>query len=136
MDIKLMVMASLMAGLLSTMNVWVVNKNHVRLHLNDIYMVFLMTGWMIFFDTINHYEYKKLLTALVIIVVSLILIRGQFFINDDQFINGMIPHHSMAILMSEKIKDKTTNKKIRDLANSIIINQQKEIDLMNNIIKN
>ena len=42
----------------------------------------------------------------------------------------MIPHHSMAILMSQKIKEKTENKELSKFANSIITTQLKEISDM------
>lgn len=44
MNLIFMLMISIIAGLLSTMNIWAVNINHARLHLNDLYMVFLMSG--------------------------------------------------------------------------------------------
>ena len=36
----------IIAGLLSSMNVWTDKLRDIRLHLNDIYMAILMTGWM------------------------------------------------------------------------------------------
>ena len=48
----------------------------------------------------------------------------------------MIPHHSMAILMSNKLLQKMYNNTInitpgiKKLANSIIINQENEINFM------
>lgn len=46
----------------------------------------------------------------------------------------MIPHHSMAIFMSDKIKNKNIilDKELNKLVNNIIINQQDEIELMKN----
>ena len=44
----------------------------------------------------------------------------------------MIPHHSMAILMSKKLKEKDviTNNVIDNLVNNIILTQQEEINIM------
>ena len=131
-----MIIISVMAGLLSTMNIWVSNITDIRLHTNDFYMAFLMTGWMLLLQTIiffNHIDHANvfIIVSILIIFVTFILIRTQAFVDDTQYINGMIPHHSMAILMSEKIKEKSNNKFIINLANSIIKSQQEEINFMN-----
>ena len=144
MSIVPMIIISLIAGLLSTMNVWTYNVNHIRFHLNDVYMALLMTSWMVVLDNIYHYndyqnndyqnnDYQNnavIVIGIISIITLIYLIKNQVLINDRQFINGMIPHHSMAILMAEKIKNKSKNKKIIDLANNIIKTQNKEIEYM------
>jgi hypothetical protein len=128
----------IVAGFLSTMNFWVASADHVRFHLNDVYMVLLMVGWMVLLHTAIHYQHMD--NALQILVGSILfnvliyyLIRTQTFVSDSQYLKGMIPHHSMAILMSEKIRNKTNNPQIQVLANNIIDSQQKEIEIMNNL---
>ena len=44
----LMFVTMFLAGLLSTMNVWVDKYEDMRFSLNDLYMTLLMTGWMFF----------------------------------------------------------------------------------------
>lgn len=134
-----MFIISIIAGLLSTMNLWVIDINHVKLHLNDFYMVLLMAGWMLFFDSIiNHKNMENtnlsLIISILIIMISIYSIRNQFLVNDEQYLKGMIPHHSMAILMSEKILLKTKNPEIKKLAKNIIYGQKNEITLMNNLL--
>jgi Na+-transporting NADH:ubiquinone oxidoreductase subunit NqrC len=75
--------------------------------------------------------------VIIIMCISLIIycVRTQFLIDDEQFLNGMIPHHSMAILMAQNIKKKTTNKEIKKLADNIIDTQTKEIELMDSILR-
>ena len=124
-----MILISIVAGILSTMNIWADKLRDIRLHLNDIFMISLMTGWMLL---LSGYKYIGIIT----VVVSLFLIRSQLFVNDYQFLSGMIPHHSMAISMGKKIKQKTKNPEIITLANNIIDSQEKEIDLMNKLLKN
>ena len=46
----------------------------------------------------------------------------------------MIPHHSSAILMANKIKQKTSNKNIIKLADNIISSQTCEIKYMNDLL--
>jgi hypothetical protein len=135
-----MIFISIIAGLLSTMNVWVVSIEDIRIHINDFYMVFLMTGFMLLFQSLFFYNKIENINFLIIIAVliitfAFIAIRSQFLVLDKQYLNGMIPHHSMAILMSEKIKDKTKNEKIKKMAEGIIKNQRDEIDKINEILK-
>jgi uncharacterized protein (DUF305 family) len=47
----------------------------------------------------------------------------------------MIEHHSMALLSSEEILQKTKSERVKRLAENIIETQQKEIDYMNELIK-
>lgn len=134
-----MIIISILAGLLSTMNFWTINIHHVKFHLNDIYMAFLMAGWMLFFEYLFLYQHigsqsNLFLISILVISITFYFIRKQTFINDEQYLKGMIPHHSMAILMSEKIANKTKNPQIKKLANDIIINQTKEIKLMSNLL--
>lgn len=97
-----------------------------------------MTAWTF---TLSFIFQRHMMDSQVIFIVSVLsiviiiyLIRTQTFINDQQFLHGMIPHHSMAILTAEKIKDKTDDPRIRSLANNIILSQTKEIQLMEKIL--
>lgn len=65
--------------------------------------------------------------------LALLLVRIQSpIIGDVLYMKGMIPHHSIAILTSERadIKDP----EVRKLADGIIEAQKKEIELMKNMI--
>jgi uncharacterized protein (DUF305 family) len=46
-------------------------------------------------------------------------------VSAEQYIQGMIPHHSMAIYMSKKVLDKN-GAALNDLARSIITSQEAE----------
>jgi hypothetical protein len=63
-------------------------------------------------------------------IAFIYLYKYQVFVSDQQYLNEMIEHHSMAILTSEQILQKSTNKDVLYLANNIINNQQKEIKEM------
>lgn len=130
-----MLIASIFAGLLSTMNTWIDKIDDIRLlHLNDVFMILLMTSIMFAIMFINNLKY--FCVFLIIALITFLFIRNQTFVNDKQFLKGMIPHHSMAIMMAKKIKNKTKDKKIITLANSIINNQEKEILLIKNLLNN
>lgn len=116
------------SGLLSTMNVWVDKYDDIRLSINDIYMTLLMTGWMFLFMGLYYRDYPIIIIGFLLVIFNLWCIRTQFLIDEKQYILGMIPHHSMAILMSKKLTQNKTN--IDEFAKNIIITQEKEIEFM------
>ena len=65
-------------------------------------------------------------------VLSLLGIRQQSLVGDDQFLRSMIPHHSGAILMCEKAK--LADPEIRQLCGEIIRAQKEEIAQMKRIM--
>lgn len=131
-----MIVISIISGLLSTMNLWVDSFGDMRSHLNDSYMIILMTAWMVVFDSLyNARAYYFALFSLIVVVFTVYMIRKQLFIDDKQFLSGMIPHHSMAIHMAKRIKEKSKNLNIIQLANNIIHSQTKEIELMKELEK-
>ncbi|SFH90427.1 DUF305 domain-containing protein [Halpernia frigidisoli] len=116
--------------------------DHVYFSLTRFYMTCLMIACMalvMLAFMLKMYQNKK--HNVSIIVGSLILFFGSLFlvrtqspvIGDILWMKGMIPHHSIAILTSERadIKDP----EVKKLANSIISAQKKEILEMKAIIK-
>lgn len=118
----------LAAGALSTMNVWAEKWEHVYFSLNDVYMILLMTGWMFLFMGIYYKETRVGVIGLALTVGSLWAIRTQAFVTERQFLRGMIPHHSMAVLMSKRLQEKPH--RIPEFLNGIITTQEKEIQFM------
>ena len=120
----------ILSGLLSTMNVFANSPSDIRLSLNDLYMILLMTGWMFFFMGIY---YKDIIGVfgLILVLVNLWCIRTQFMIDQKQYLLGMIPHHSMAIFMSKKLLEKKNSiSSISDFLRNIILTQNSEIQYM------
>ena len=118
----------ILAGLLSTMNVWVDKYDDMRLSLNDFYMILLMCGWMLFFMGIVYRELYAVIIGLGMAIVNIWCIRTQFLVSETQYKIGMIPHHSMAIHMSKKLLRKENN--ISGFLENIINTQEKEIVFM------
>ena len=131
------IISSAIAGFLSTMNVYADDISHIKLSLNDVYMVTLMTSLMMVCMYLLHNQ-MNIHTIIFIIIVgmSFYCIRRQVLITDLQFLRGMIPHHSMAIHMSKYIINRTYNPQIRKLAQNIIKTQRYEIDLMKKLLIN
>ena len=130
-----MIIASFIGGLLGGMNNWVSHISDIRWHLNDVYMSALMIVWMFLLHKFIMLETD--ITGYIILILAILsiiyVIHNQIFISDNQYIISMIPHHSMAVTMSEHILNKTKNPKIKKLALNIINSQNKEIQDMKNI---
>jgi len=67
-------------------------------------------------------------------IVSILLLRQQLLVDDEQWLRRMIPHHSTALTTSHKIYNKTNNPKIKVLAKEIIDLQEREIQLMKSML--
>lgn len=65
--------------------------------------------------------------------LSLFLMRSQATVDDTDYMEAMIPHHSIAILTSERAQ--ISDDRVRKLADEIIEAQRKEIDEMKKLIK-
>jgi hypothetical protein len=127
-NVMFMIICMFFAGYASTMNNWIDNWDDFHFSVNDFYMVGLMTGWMLFFMGLFTLQLRKCLLGVLIAALFFVLIRKQAFVNEIQFLKGMIPHHSMAILMSKKLEKKPNS--IQHLLDQIIQTQQKEILIM------
>ncbi len=127
-NVMFMVICMFFAGYASTMNNWIDKWDDFRFSLNDFYMVGLMTGWMLFFMGLFTLRLGKTVIGLIVVVIFFVLIRSQAFINEIQFLKGMIPHHSMAVLMSKRLQNKPNT--VQPLLEEIIKNQEKEIIIM------
>lgn len=69
----------------------------------------------------------------VIFSLALWLVRSQATIEDVSYMKAMIPHHSIAILTSERAH--ISDPRVRKLADQIIESQRKEILEMKALIK-
>ena len=120
----------IIAGALSTMNVWVDKVDDIRFSINDIYMTLLMTGWMFLFMGFIYHEISVFFIGLSLIILNIWCIRNQFLITETQYKLGMIPHHSMAVHMSKKLLQKENN--ISSFLKDIIKTQETEILFLKN----
>jgi hypothetical protein len=116
--------------------------DHVWFSLTRFYMVCLGISTMaliMFFFMKNMYKSKSknlgiVIGSIVLFLGALGLVRDQkSTVGDVLWMKGMIPHHSIAILTSERadIKDP----EVKKLADDIIKAQRKEIEDMKAMIK-
>ena len=124
----IMAFIMIIAGLLSTMNIWVDKIDDIRISINDIYMILLMTGWMLLFMSIIYKNIKVFFISIILIIFIIWCIRTQFLVSEYQYKLGMIPHHSMAVHMSKKLLNKQNN--ISKFVNNIINTQENEIIIL------
>jgi len=71
--------------------------------------------------------------SIALFAVALFLVRSQVLVDDIDYMEAMIPHHSIAILTSERAQ--IEDPRVRELADEIIAAQKREIDEMKKLIE-
>jgi hypothetical protein len=121
------------------MSIWADNFNDMRTSINDVYMVFLMTGWMFLFMGLYYKTLKVFIFGLLVVIINIWCIRTQFLVTEEQYKLGMIPHHSMAVYMSKKLLEKNNNytnpntnpnTNLKNFLTNLINTQQEEIKFL------
>jgi len=74
------------------------------------------------------------LTLFIFLIVFVYLYKSQQYIYDDDYLKEMIEHHSMALLTSEEILQKTNSERVKKLADNIVSTQRAEIAYMKQMI--
>ena len=106
-----------------------------------MYLKQFMGLFMVLIEVMMHdHQYHVLSVNWYAILFALLalftyLYRKQIAINDKQYLEGMIEHHSMAVFMSDEILKKTDNYDIAKLAKNIIQTQNDELRNMTNLLK-
>lgn len=106
-----------------------------------LYASLIMALFMCLVEILMHdlytQSFSKNYYIVFIILLTLVIIfyRKQVFINDKDYLNGMIEHHSMALLTSNKALSKTKDGTVSQLASNIIKTQEQEIDVMKKKVK-
>ncbi|MXO85073.1 DUF305 domain-containing protein [Altererythrobacter aurantiacus] len=70
--------------------------------------------------------------GVVMFALALWLVRSQTTVDDEEYMAAMIPHHSIAIMTSERASIK--DPRVRKLAHDIILAQRREIAQMKYLI--
>jgi hypothetical protein len=74
-----------------------------------------------------------LIGSVAVFALALYLVRSQDTVDDVAWMKAMIPHHSIAILTSERAN--LTDPRVKALADQIIRSQRKEIDEMEALVR-
>jgi len=114
---------------------------HVFFSETRFYMAFVMGAAMaviMLLFMLGMYKNSKvnmgiLIGSVVVFAGALWLVRSQTTVEDVSWMKAMIPHHSIAILTSERAN--ISDPRVRKLADEIIAAQRSEIDEMKTLIK-
>ncbi len=114
---------------------------HARFSETRLYMTFIMGAAMavvMMSFMLGMYENAKINIAIfaasaILFALALWLVRSQATVADRSYMKAMIPHHSIAILTSERANIEDV--RVRELADGIIRAQRKEIKEMNWLIE-
>ncbi|MGD6966279.1 DUF305 domain-containing protein [Rossellomorea vietnamensis] len=71
--------------------------------------------------------------SVLLFIVSLSLLRSQATVDDQDYMEAMIPHHSIAIMTSERAD--IDDPRVEELSKEIIEAQREEIAEMKNLIE-
>lgn len=87
---------------------------------------------------LNMYQKKGMNIAIyggsvLLFIAALWLVRSQATVDDTEYMKAMIPHHSIAIMTSERAQ--ITDPRVRKLADDIIAAQRREIAEMKYLIR-
>jgi hypothetical protein len=110
--------------------------DHALFSETRLYMTFIMGAGMAFVMLsfmLHMYENRKINIAIyalaaIVLVLATWLVRSQALVGDRAYMKGMIPHHSIAILTSERAQ--IEDLRVRELADEIIRAQRREIKEM------
>ena len=95
-------------------------------------MAIIMLLYMIGMYTNRTMNIAILAGSVVVFSLALYLVRSQTTIDDVSWMEAMIPHHSIAILTSERAN--ISDPRVRKLADEIIEAQRREINEMKALI--
>ena len=115
--------------------------SHVRFSETRTYMALYMGGmmslvmlafmWGMYKDKSKNWAIVA--GSVLLFAVALFLVRSQVTVQDRAWMKAMIPHHSIAILTSERAE--IDDVRVRELANEIIEAQRREIAEMEWLIQ-
>lgn len=110
-------------------------------NLGKVYISIIMSLFMILLELMMHDHQYNVLSSNTYLIIGAILVlfvylyRNQVAINDKQYLEEMIEHHSMALLTSEQILKKTDDYNVSKLAKNIIQTQEDEIKIMRELLE-
>lgn len=115
--------------------------NHIFFSQTRVYMALIMGSVMAFVMLLFMWGMYKNKTVNFIILgvsalvfsASLWLVRSQTTVDDVSWMKAMIPHHSIAILTSERAE--IEDPRVKELSEEIIKAQRREIEEMKRLIE-
>lgn len=116
------------------------HTTNIKNSVGKLYLATIMGLFMVAIEIFMHdTHYSVFSSKYYVIIFSLLALfiyfyRTQKFINDSEFLKEMIEHHSMALLTTKNILEKTDNYDVTRIAKNIMETQKDEITQMNNAL--
>ena len=110
---------------------------NVKNSIGKVYMCTMMSLFMVLLDIILNPMFDKMhfFAVLSLLLVVVFCYKIQFGVDEKNYLREMIEHHSMAILTSKGILEKTKNPAVINFATQILTTQEKEINDMEYLLK-
>jgi hypothetical protein len=108
--------------------------------IGKVYISVIMALYMVAIEVMMHdHQYSVLSTRTYVgvfgfLALFVFLYRKQIGVGDKQYLEEMIEHHSMALLTSNRILEKTSDYNVAKLAKNILQKQQDEILEMRSVL--
>ena len=96
-------------------------------------MAVIMLSFMLSMYTSKRLNIGIYLASIIVFAGALWLVRSQETVQDVSYMKAMIPHHTIAILSSERAE--ISDPRVRKLADEIIEAQRREINEMKSLIE-
>lgn len=118
------------------------DSKNITFSKGKVYLSSIMAGFMGMIEVMMHdHQYGVFSVSYYIFLGFIIFVfwylyRNQVGIDEKNFLNEMIEHHSMALLTTDKILEKSSDYKTRRIAMQIRNIQKMDIRDMNEILKN
>jgi uncharacterized protein (DUF305 family) len=113
---------------------------NIRNSLGKVYLSVIMGLYMMGLEIMMHDHHYDVFSMKYYIIIGCLLglfiylYRTQKYITDKEYLKEMIEHHSMALLTSNKILEKTDNYNTSKIAKNIIQKQEDEIRDMTRVL--
>jgi hypothetical protein len=140
-SLSFMIIASFIIQLLVMSLIMTDSSKNITFSMGKFYISVIMALLMgitevVMFDVhMKTVSIRYYLPLIFLLVIALYLYRNQMYIEDRDYLLEMIEHHSMALLTSEEILQKTSSERVKKLAENIISTQEKEIEYMKQLIE-
>ena len=135
-----MMIGSFIIQIIVMSNIMTNSYKNITFSLGKFYMSVIMALLMGILEVLMYDNHMNTLSVYYylslgfLLVTFIYLYRNQIYIDDKDYLNEMIEHHSMALLTSEEILQKTNSERVKKLAENIISTQEKEIEYMRQLL--
>ena len=105
--------------------------------MGKVYLCIIMGLLMVLLDILlSPMAHTQLFAPVLgLTLLFIYLYRIQFGVDEKNYIREMVEHHSMALLTSKNILEKTKNPAVINLATKIVLTQEQEIADMRYLLK-